>query len=219
MTTRRGARSTSTPDRASRYSGTPSRFSAEYIGGTCSISPTNRLAAAAIRAGAGGGSLRAGPRSSPLPRRRWSSPSRASRRRDRSCAPRACRPRAASRAPKKIGSMPVASGSRLPVCPALAAANKRLARCNARFDDMPSGLSSKSSPNTSRLGGRAPRHVRRGSVGAGARASGVVDELAELDGTSSARVVAKPQLRNAPQLQSARARASGRSRALARTLP
>ena len=39
ITTCRGARSTSIPARASSYSGRPSRFSAECIGGTCSIVP------------------------------------------------------------------------------------------------------------------------------------------------------------------------------------
>ena len=82
----------------------------------------------------------------------------------------------------------------------------------------PAGLSSSSSPNTSRLGGRASGTVRA-SVGVVARAARVVDELAELDGALGARVVAKAQLGNAPQLQRAAPRASGRSRAPARSLP
>ena len=38
----RGASSTDWPLRASWYSRRPSRFSAEYMGGICSMSPTNR---------------------------------------------------------------------------------------------------------------------------------------------------------------------------------
>src|SRR5688572_12056404 len=127
--------------------------------------------------------------------------------------------KAASRvaAPKKIGSIPVASGSKLPAWPALAAAKSRLARCNARFDDSPNGLSSSSSPNTSRLGGRASATV--GSVGIGLGTTHVVDELAELDGAFGARVVAKAQVGRAPQLQRlGHARAEKSARLLERFL-
>ena len=45
IVTRRGSRSTSMPARAYSYSALPSRLSAEYIGGTWSISPVKRAQA------------------------------------------------------------------------------------------------------------------------------------------------------------------------------
>src|SRR6185503_352984 len=104
-------------------------------------------------------------------------------------------------APKKTGNIPVASGSRLPACPAFSAANRRLARCNARFEDMPEGLSSNRSPNTSRLG-RGASVTKVPSVGVAAGAARVVDELADLDGATRGRVVPKPQVGDSAQLQS-----------------
>jgi hypothetical protein len=43
--------------------------------------------------------------------------------------------------PKQRGKTPVASGSKLPVCPALLASNNRLAICNDLFELCPAGLS------------------------------------------------------------------------------
>src|ERR1700738_4087241 len=43
--------------------------------------------------------------------------------------------------PRQIGSMPVASGSRLPTWPALSARSMRLVFCRAALDDKPDGLS------------------------------------------------------------------------------
>src|SRR5215475_6219764 len=48
--------------------------------------------------------------------------------------------------PMQIGSMPVASGSRLPAWPALAPWNSRRTRCRDAFDESPSGLSSSTIP-------------------------------------------------------------------------
>src|SRR5687767_7166967 len=119
-------------------------------------------------------------------------------------------------APKKTGSIPVASGSKLPAWPAFSAANKRLTRCRARFDDSPKGLSSSSSPKTSRVGERASATFA--SVGvATAAAARVVDQLAELHGAFGARVVPEAQIRCAPQLQRLRnARAEESARLLER---
>ena len=158
------------------------------------------------------------PRSSRPRRRRSSSPSRASPRRDRSCAPRACTPRAAWRRRKRSAACPSRAGRGCPCGPAFAAANRRLARCSARFDDRPSGLSSRSSPNTSRLGwsgARSPASSGQSAPGPVPRASSM--SWLELDGAPGARVVAKPQLRNAPQLQGLRhARAEEAARLLER---
>lgn len=52
--------------------------------------------------------------------------------------------------PKQMGNMPVANGSRLPVCPAFLALNKRLTRCKAWLDERPSGLSNKNNALRSR---------------------------------------------------------------------
>ena len=49
--TRRGARSTSSPARASSCNRRPPTFTADTIGGTCSISPVSVAAAAATSAG------------------------------------------------------------------------------------------------------------------------------------------------------------------------
>jgi hypothetical protein len=51
---------------------------------------------------------------------------------------------------KQTGKTPVAKGSKLPVCPALAALNKRLACCSARFDVIPVGLLSRRTPSINR---------------------------------------------------------------------
>src|SRR5262249_47090919 len=45
-----------------------------------------------------------------------------------------------------MGSMPVASGSRLPTWPALSTPSVRRTRCSAALDDRPSGLSSSRIP-------------------------------------------------------------------------
>ncbi len=51
--------------------------------------------------------------------------------------------------PRQIGSRPLASGSRLPVWPALRARNALRTRCRAAFELIPSGLSSRTMPSTS----------------------------------------------------------------------
>src|SRR6185437_919012 len=48
--------------------------------------------------------------------------------------------------PRQSGSMPVASGSRLPACPALQPPSSRRTRCSAALDDIPAGLSRSSIP-------------------------------------------------------------------------
>ena len=50
ITSERAARSTVWPRRASRYSGCPSRLSAEYIGGVCCCAPWNRASTASTAA-------------------------------------------------------------------------------------------------------------------------------------------------------------------------
>jgi hypothetical protein len=49
-----------------------------------------------------------------------------------------------------MGSTPVASGSKLPVWPALLASNRFLTRCKAWLDDNPRGLLSRKIPFTER---------------------------------------------------------------------
>ncbi len=117
---RRGSRCTSIPRRASRYSGTPLRLSAEYIGGTCS-----RLAAELRQRRDDIGFRR--PRARRLiddvafrvaggRRQRRARPSPYT-----SCGHRADIRTTLVAAPRQTGSMPVASGSKLPACPAFAA--------------------------------------------------------------------------------------------------
>ena len=48
--------------------------------------------------------------------------------------------------PRQSGSTPVASGSRLPVCPTLRAPNSRFTRCTASLELKPAGLSSTTTP-------------------------------------------------------------------------
>jgi hypothetical protein len=48
----------------------------------------------------------------------------------------------------QVASRPVASGSRVPVCPPLAAENRRRTFCRASLEVSPSGLSSKRTPST-----------------------------------------------------------------------
>jgi hypothetical protein len=116
---RRASRSTVSPLRASSYSGTPPRFSAEYIGGTCSMSPRKRASTASSAASSTTAALRSAstaPSASPVsvvtPRHSVAtySLSESSRNCDHFVA-----------SPKHSGNTPVASGSRLPVCPALRA--------------------------------------------------------------------------------------------------
>src|ERR1700739_3262659 len=48
--------------------------------------------------------------------------------------------------PRQIGSMPVASGSRLPAWPAFSPAKSRRTRCSAPLEERPRGLSSSRIP-------------------------------------------------------------------------
>src|SRR5210317_986494 len=50
--------------------------------------------------------------------------------------------------PKHDGNLPVADGSRLPVCPAFLALSSRRTVCKARFDVIPAGLLSNNKPST-----------------------------------------------------------------------
>ena len=86
-------------------------------------------------------------------RRSWSSRRGAAARR-RSCPRRASACANLVASPKQIGSNPVASGSRVPVWPALSAWYRRFARCSAALDDRPFGLSSSSTPSMRRRGRR-----------------------------------------------------------------
>jgi len=52
--------------------------------------------------------------------------------------------------PKQSGSSPLAMGSSVPECPALAAEKSRLAACSAEFEDIPVGLSRSNTPSTRR---------------------------------------------------------------------
>src|SRR3990170_7265727 len=72
--------------------------------------------------------------------------------------------------PSAIGSTPVASGSRVPPCPALAASRARRTAVTARVDVMPSGLSRMSQPWTGR-----PRRLRAIAIAAVGR---LVPEIA-----------------------------------------
>jgi hypothetical protein len=116
---RRASRSTTWPARANSYSGTPLRFSAEYIGGTCSISPRKRGSTASIAATSTSAALRSSstvPSASPVS---VVTPRQTVVRYSLSESSRNCDHFVAS--PKQIGNTPVASGSRLPVCPAFCA--------------------------------------------------------------------------------------------------
>ncbi len=149
MVTRRAARSTVWPARAYSYSGLPSFFSAECIGGTWSISPTKRPMAVRNCSGvtATGRSLSTSPSASAVLVRM---PRRTTVSYVLSASSRSCENLVAS--PKHNGSRPVASGSSVPVCPAFLAHSRRLTRISASLLDQPIGLSSSSTPCTSRRG-------------------------------------------------------------------
>jgi hypothetical protein len=67
--------------------------------------------------------------------------------------------------PKHSGRTPVASGSRLPVWPALAAPNRRLARCRAWLELSPRACRATECPTRAGPGGAWPRSAPRSSVG------------------------------------------------------
>ena len=140
----RALRSTVLPCRASLYSGWPSCLSAEYIGGTCSISPSKPRRAAFTAA-----SSRVKPSTLAITSPSLSavsvrSPSFIRARYALSESSKNCDTLVAS--PKHSGNTPVASGSKLPVWPALFASNKRFTTCSARFELPPSGLSNTTMP-------------------------------------------------------------------------
>jgi len=142
------------PCRASLYSGWPFCFSAEYIGGSCSIAPRKSLIASSTAA-------------SVTPEASLTvsvSPSASAVAVVRPSVKVLSYPLSASSrywenfvaSPKHSGKTPVANGSRLPVCPAFAASYNRLARCNDRFELSPRGLSSTRMPFTGRPRRRLP---------------------------------------------------------------
>ena len=114
MVTGRAGRSTSRPLRASSYSRFPPTETAEYMGGTWRIFPRNRGRAAsrASKATGAGDRSTTSPVISPVSRR---SPSRKEATYSLSVSGRKFKALAAR--PSRMGSTPVAMGSRVPVWP------------------------------------------------------------------------------------------------------
>src|SRR3954469_7589607 len=144
MRTRRGSRSTVSPLRANAESGTPPRFSAECIGGTCSISPLklcNTRKRAAWETWTAFLSITS-PSASPVV---VFSPNLRVARYSLSSSSRWPANFVAS--PNRTISSPDASGSSVPAWPALVALKAVFASCRARFELMPTGLSRSSPPS------------------------------------------------------------------------
>ena len=142
----RGARSTCTPRRASSYSGTPLRFSAEYIGGVCHTSPVYRRSTSSSAAASTGGT---GSRRVTVPVRSSVSVSTPSRmvpsyvfrsviRNADNFVP----------APMQTGSTPLANGSSVPRWPIFSARSARFSTRTMCADVGPSGLSMSRIPSS-----------------------------------------------------------------------
>src|SRR5260363_47499 len=157
IVTGRAGRSSVLSRRAEAYRGLPLRLSAEYIGGTCRSLPRKRASAASTssRVQRTGRALNMRPCASPVAVVAPSAFVASSK----SCANLVA-------SPKHKGSNPEASGSSVPVCPALAADIRCCARLSASWLERPTGLSSNNTPLSSVLIGvshsRADKARRRG---------------------------------------------------------
>src|SRR5690554_697821 len=148
MVTGRAGRSISMPSRAYSYSGLPWCLSAEYMDGTCWISPRNCSSTVSTCASVNAGTVfssTTAPSLSPVSVR---IPSRAVVTYALSLSSMVWENLVAS--PKHSGKTPVASGSSAPVWPALAAPYRRLTCCRIPLEVTPWGLSITRMPFTSR---------------------------------------------------------------------
>src|SRR4051812_3713294 len=147
MCTCRASRSTSSPARASSYRRLPSTLRAEYIGGVCSIRPTNPRNASATRSSvtpSTGRVFRVRPALSCVsvlcPKR--TTPSY-------SFSPSLMKLAMRVASPMQMGSTPVAMGSRVPVCPQRFALNRPFTRRTTSKLVGPDGLSTTTTPEGS----------------------------------------------------------------------
>src|SRR5579863_2665256 len=103
--------------------------------------------------------------------------------------------------PRQIGSMPVASGSRLPAWPAFSPPRRRRTRCRAAFEERPCGLSSSRIPLG--MGGSAAAALAVGAVAVPGAIGGdrAVDETGETRGAFDTFVDHELEPRRMPQAQ------------------
>src|SRR5579862_7170631 len=101
--------------------------------------------------------------------------------------------------PRQTGSMPVASGSRLPTWPALSAPSARRVRCSAAFEERPSGLSSSRIPLICSAGCFIVRRRRAGA----ALADRLIDEARQARGAVQGVIKHEREPRSVPKAQAA----------------
>src|SRR3954469_3520290 len=148
MCTWRASRSTSSPARASSYSRFPSTLRAEYIGGVCSTSPTKdpsaiRTASSVSPSTGRVSSVRPAPScvSVTWPKRTTAS---------YSFSPSLTKLAILVASPMQMGSTPVAVGSSVPVCPQRRVLKSPFTRRTTSKLVGPLGLSTTTTPETSR---------------------------------------------------------------------
>ena len=176
----------------------PARLSAEYIGGVCCCAPWKRASTASTCVASTAGT---GQRSTIAPSRIAGLGALPELDAEQiAFAQREHLPGKLGGLPRQIGSMPLASGSRLPVCPALMPPASRRTRCSAALEDSPSGLSSSSTPTRRRrssvLVGRQIRLGVISRVAASSRAARAVGLHRSLDQLRQVRVRLRSRYRD-----------------------